>query len=246
MALPFLPTSAHLFTDLYVVFVLTTIALLTALPFTLLLNALVMMAVRSTRRLQTKSNILLACLAATDFMVGLTVQPLFITMEIFFLEGNRVNGFCTLKNLSGHLFHILCLVSLFHLVLISLERCLAIKHPFYYDNHITSTRLITAAAIAWTIAMLSKILDIFSITKKSFVITTHDVLTILSIPVIVASHVAVYIEARQHQQQIVSQQVPLEAKQEFVKEKKALKTTSFIISTVLLCYLPSIILMVIN
>lgn len=244
-ALPFWPTDMHVkFTAVYVVLVFTTIASLITLPFTVLLNVLVMLAVKSTRRLQTKSNILLACLAATDLMVALTVQPSYITMEIYFLEGKNINDFCTLEKLSGHVFHVLCAVSLFHLVLISLERYLAIKHTFFYDRHITATRLIIAAAVAWMVALFSKILEFLAITKKSVVFTIHDVLTILSIPVIVAFHVAVYIEVRRHEQHIISQLVSLQAKQDFYKEKKALKTTTFIILTVFLCYLLSIILMI--
>ena len=37
-----------------------------ACPFTVLLNVMVIMAVKRRTRLQTNSNILLACLAATD------------------------------------------------------------------------------------------------------------------------------------------------------------------------------------
>ena len=82
-----------------------------------------MAAVKFTRRLQTKSNILLASLAVTDFMYGrIDFQPLFVTMEINFLRGISVNQFCTLKKFSGKMFDLLCGASLCHLVLISLER----------------------------------------------------------------------------------------------------------------------------
>jgi hypothetical protein len=47
---------------------------LAACPFTILLNALVMFAVKTKRRLQTHPDILLACLALTDLMVGLVLS----------------------------------------------------------------------------------------------------------------------------------------------------------------------------
>jgi len=47
-------------------------------PLTVLLNVLVIMAVKRRRRLQSNSNILLACLATTDAFTGLLVQPSFI------------------------------------------------------------------------------------------------------------------------------------------------------------------------
>ena len=40
-------------------------------PMTILLNLLVMIAVKTKVRLQSMSNIALACLASTDLMVGL-------------------------------------------------------------------------------------------------------------------------------------------------------------------------------
>ena len=59
---------------------------LAACPLTIMLNALVMVAVKTRRRLQTHPNILLACLALTDLMVGLLLQPIHITKTIFLLQ----------------------------------------------------------------------------------------------------------------------------------------------------------------
>ena len=64
---------------------------LAACPFAIFLNALVMVAVKTKRRLQTHPNIPLAYLALTDLMVGLVVQPLHITKTIFLLQ---VKDFC--------------------------------------------------------------------------------------------------------------------------------------------------------
>ncbi|XP_078364266.1 histamine H2 receptor-like [Oculina patagonica] len=241
---PFWERSANLFYAVDIVLVFTTTALLITLPFTIFMNALVMAAVKSTRRLRTKPNILLVCLAATDFMVGLTVQPLFITMKIYFLRGITVDQFCTLEKVSGKMFDILCGVSLFHLVLISLERYLAIRHTFFYGNHITTLRLAIASATTWLIVLILTILEFYDVHVQFPVIAIgiDDFLIISSIPIIITLHIVVYIEVRRHEHQIISQQVSLIAKLNFLKEKKALKTTSFIILAVFICYFPSIIL----
>ena len=47
-------------------------------PFTVLLNALVIIAVKTRPTLQSNANILLACLAATDAVSGVLAQPSFI------------------------------------------------------------------------------------------------------------------------------------------------------------------------
>ena len=63
----------------------TAVLNLAACPFTIFLNALVMIAMKTKRRLQTHPNILLACLALTDLMVGLVIQPIHTAMTIFLL-----------------------------------------------------------------------------------------------------------------------------------------------------------------
>ena len=47
-------------------------------PFTVLLNALVIIAVKTRPTLQSNANILLACLAAIDAVSGVLAQPSFI------------------------------------------------------------------------------------------------------------------------------------------------------------------------
>jgi len=49
---------------------------------TIFLNAVVIFAVATRSRLQSNSSILLACLAGTDLMSGLVVQPLTIAVEM--------------------------------------------------------------------------------------------------------------------------------------------------------------------
>ncbi len=131
-------------------------------------------------------------------------------------------------------------MSLFHLVLINLERCLAVKHPFYYDSHITSARLIIPSVITWILALFLGIMDFLEIYFEFLMVLFEDVIIPCTVPIIVICQIVVYIEVRRHQKQIASQQVKLEARQKFVKEKKALKTTTIIIITVFLCYFPAI------
>ncbi|KAL9960301.1 hypothetical protein ACROYT_G033746 [Oculina patagonica] len=57
--------------------------------FIILLNILVMVAVKTKQQLRTKSNVALACLATTDLVVGLVVQPLHIASLTFILKGEK-------------------------------------------------------------------------------------------------------------------------------------------------------------
>ena len=92
-------------TDVHSVLLFTTVMLLVFLPFTILLNILVIVAVNSTHELRTTSNILLACLATTDLLIALTIQPCFIAMEVYFIQGRSVAEFCVLEKVSGIFFY---------------------------------------------------------------------------------------------------------------------------------------------
>ena len=58
-------------------------------PFTVLLKALVIKAVRGKLRLRTYNNIFLACLAMTDVLTGLFRQPSYVLWRIFLMFGLR-------------------------------------------------------------------------------------------------------------------------------------------------------------
>ena len=115
---------------LEVSYIITIIINSITCPFTVLLNVLVIMAVKRRPRLQTNSNILLACLAATDALSGLIVQPLFIVWKISLILGvGNSEGFSYFHNA----FLITAVLSSsLHLMLVTFERLLAMKFTMRY------------------------------------------------------------------------------------------------------------------
>ena len=63
-------------------------------PVIILMNFLVIVAVKTRPSLQTMYRILLACLAETDLLVGTIIQPTFITTEIIAIAGGSTNTHC--------------------------------------------------------------------------------------------------------------------------------------------------------
>lgn len=221
-----------------VFFVIAAVIESLSCPFTVLLNALVMVAVKTKRRLQTNLNILLASLALTDLVVGVIVQPLHITTTVFHLQGKDPGDVC--KVMSAFLISFLSFsaASLFHLALISVERYLAIKHTFIHGTVVTKRRLMVVTILIWSVIPLRVVLA----HVRVFSLIFQGVIVIL----MVLFQVLVYREARQHEKQILSNQVSLEARAKFEKEKKALKLTTTIILAIGLCYVPTFILVFIS
>ena len=201
-----------------------------ACPFACFLNALVIVAVKTKRRLQTHSKILLACLALTDLISGVVVQPLHGAMTIFLLQGKGFNEFCGINLTFTVSFVVVFCASLSHLVLISGERYLTIKYSFTHNKVVTKPRIIVSSAIAWIAAII--IFIFFS--KSMFIAFTVFVITWLCS--VICLQVLVYKKAKHHEKQILAQQISVEAKARFKKEKKALKLTTLVIPVIFLSF----------
>ena len=219
---------------------LVTIFNLPVSPATILLNVLVMIAVKTRPPLRNKYNALLACLAGTDLMTGLLGQPLFIAEQIYRLANSPASEFCAIPYVARRFSGTFLTISLQLLAIISIERYLAIKYPLKYDDIITRRRLISVVILAWSHVLLTILHSLYKdITLVAFLRT----ITIFpSIFILIVCHIAVYYEARKQMQKIKTQQMSVEAKTAFLKEKKALKTTTLVVGLVLLSYIPKTLL----
>ena len=220
----------------YTVVVFTIIINATTLPFTILLNLLVMAAVATKGRLQRKSNIALACLATADLMVGIIGQPLMIAVTITTLQGKTTNETCSIQTAAKLCNNFLVICSLVHLLLISAERYLAIMHPYKHMFIVTKFRLLVASAVAWIICSILHLFLLFY--NPSTFWSANKLLGGAFIVIIVVCHAIVYKETRRHEKQIAAQQVSPEARENFLKEKRALKLTATVVSVLIFCYLP--------
>ena len=110
-------------------------------PVVILLNVLVILAVKTTHRLQNNHNILLACLAGTDLLVGTVTQPIFIAAEVFVIAGGSVFTYCKIIN---NYTNFPVFASSLHLVSISVERYVAMKYALRYQQIVTKQRLAVA------------------------------------------------------------------------------------------------------
>ncbi|XP_078361642.1 adenosine receptor A2a-like [Oculina patagonica] len=229
-----LPPSA---TEAKAVLIFLAVILVVTSPFTAALNALVIIAVKTKSRLRAnKSNILLACLATTDLMVGVIVQPMYAAFMITFALGDTSNGSCVLQNLTQIFRSVPCDTSLIHLALISGERYLAMKHTFAYNTGlVTEARLLISSALAW---LFSLILQMPLFFKQAAFFVINNLFIVLSIAMITFCQITVYREVRRHEKELSTQQVTEEARQKFLKDKKAFKLTTTIVVVLFLCYIP--------
>ena len=130
-------------------------------PFTVLLNVLVIIAVKRRPRLQTNANILLACLAVT--------QPSFILWKTFQLLSmtNFVNIMAMIHNC--------CIVtisvcSLLHLMLVTCERLIAIKFTMHYHIFVTKRTIKLSVSACW---FFSIFVDVLGLTRQGKIVRVY-------------------------------------------------------------------------
>ena len=219
--------------EMSVALVSLTIVNLLVSPLTIFLNVLVIFAVKTTPQLRSKYNVLLACLAGTDIMTGALGQPLFIAEIIYRLTGSPASDFCAIAYAARRFIRTSVISALQYLALISIERYISIKFPFKYHDIVTKRLLIVSVVLVWSLVFpiiffsIYK-LDILNYYSQGFVIC-------LTIFIIIFCRIASYHEARTR---IAGKLTTQSSKAKFLKEKKALKTTSFVIGVVLLCCIP--------
>ena len=212
-------------------------------PCSILLNVLVIVAVKTSPRLKSNHHILLASLAGTDLLTGAISQPLLIAEEIYLLKGSSLNSysFCFLRNVSAITAMTPVIASLQHLALLSIERYLAITYPFKYLELITELPLNASVVTVWAVATLFTVLTSVYTVNNTFILNFRRVITVASISILIFCHFAVYREARSQILKIATQQISTEARAVFLKEKKALNITTMVIGVVFLSFVPLII-----
>ena len=226
-----------------IIFSLLSITLnVVTLPFVVVMNALIIIVIKTRRRLQTMYNIMLASLAGTDLVVGIISQPIFVAQEIFLFTGPPMTEYCRVYRMTAWVYLPPAVASLIQLSFLSVERYTAIKYALKYDGIVTSTRLTAAVVCSWLIANV-QVMGRFSNSRLLSVIASYFLLSAVffSILVIMYCHITVYFVSRRHMKQIKSELFSREDTVKFLKDRKALITTTIIIVALFVSYTPGIV-----
>ena len=212
-------------------------------PLTVLLNVLVIMAVKKRPQLRTNTNILLACLAATDaVLTGLLVQPSFILWKTLQLLGRTSQETTVATRFQNSSLRTAFMFSSLHLMLVTGERLMAIKFTTRYPYVVTKQNIKHAVTVLWISAIIWGIAELVAQINSKGVIGYMNVplafVLISCVLFITCSYVILYRETLRQRKKIKTQQLPQEAVERFAKENKALKTTVYIVGAVVICLLP--------
>ncbi|XP_015822346.3 trace amine-associated receptor 13c-like [Nothobranchius furzeri] len=127
--------------------------LLSCISFiTVALNLLVIISISHFRQLHTPTNILLLSLAVSDLLVGLLLMPVeIIYIEICWFLGDIL---CTLYYISDY---VITSASVANMVLISLDRYLAICYPLHYATKVNKNRTQISVSLCWICSVVYRL-----------------------------------------------------------------------------------------
>uniref|UniRef100_H2RRT0 G-protein coupled receptors family 1 profile domain-containing protein n=1 Tax=Takifugu rubripes TaxID=31033 RepID=H2RRT0_TAKRU len=206
---------------------------------TVTLNLLVIISISHFRQLHTPTNTLLLSLAVSDLVVGLLVMP---------IEGLRYVEMCwwlgsLMCALTPYVSYCVLSASVGNMVLISIDRYLAICDPLLYTTKVTLTRAKIAICLCWACSLLYNSCHGECVVVISHISGTVDLFITFVLPctVMVVMYMRVFIAAVAQMRVIRIQNVALAvnaAPRVTKSEWKAARTLGIVITVFLLCFCP--------
>ncbi|XP_051259311.1 trace amine-associated receptor 13c-like [Dicentrarchus labrax] len=149
------PVRPH-FETMLIYILLSSISLLTVV-----LNLLVIISISHFKQLHTPTNLILLSLAVSDFFVGFVM-----CFQIIHLDGCWFLGdlMCALGQ---YLAYIITSASVGTMVLISVDRFVAICHPLHYSTEITEKRVQVCVCLCWVCSVIFQSLILKDILEKT-------------------------------------------------------------------------------
>ncbi len=194
-------------------------------------NTLVLAAILGTPSLRSPSTIFLCSLAASDLLVGLAVQPVYVayhlTENVSVHQAGSTLAFFALG------------VSLSTMTAISVDRFLALHYHMRYPNLMTTQRAMYISAILWLYCFILSFLVFWNRDAYDFVVTVNIAICIL---LSTFCYIRIYRIVRHHQLQIQAQkhvvEINSEDNQNTQPSTKSAKTTFIYYVVMILCYTP--------
>ena len=201
-------------------------------------NTLILVALHKESSLHAPSKLLFRTLATTDLCVGLISEPLFVTYLISIL--NEAWNICpyvyAVFSITGQ---ILCGVSLFTLIAISVDRLLALILGLRYRQVVTLKRIYRITVVFW---VLSTAQATTLLLKKPITSWYVGVVVALCVVTAIFSYTKIFLTLRHnqiHAQGNVGQGQPNQTVQlNLARYKKTVSSAVWVQLALVVCYLP--------
>lgn len=225
--------------DRYITNLLTALLNLALVPFALTSNFLVMFVITRSSSMYSPSNVLLACLALSDFLVGLIVQPLYSGFRL--MENLSLYVPCAYRVAYSESFWICYGVSFITLSALSCERYLALRLHLRYNELVTTKGVLQLAASIWILDVLLTSLQ--WVDHGAFVRNMQIAIFLLCVLITLFVQIKIVGIIRRHQRQIEETSHPSSTSQlnSFSVQSKLAKNIMYIVGFYLMFNIPVLV-----
>ena len=255
------------------VFIVVTVFLVLIMLATLFGNALVITAVYLFHRLRRMTNFFIISLAVSDLLVALGHLPLRIDQSTHNMNWcfDKADGVVTTCAYWIAVDTVFSSASICNLVVISIDRFLAITKPFEYRSRMTKRVGFSLIAFVWVYALLWGVLSLvdwtgestpnnphISVTFKAdaqerscgkkdrvYYTTAMAVALFLPLLIVIVTYSCVFRVAFTQAKAVASLD-PNKGKKHILRELKATKTIAVVIGAFIVCWLPGFIMIVLS
>ena len=199
-------------------------------------NALVLAAIIRTPSIRSTSVILLCSLAVSDFLVGLSAQPLYIARELT-NESILHNWLVPIMGFS------VLVVTVLTMAAISVDRFMALHYHMRYVTLVTRSRVKYTLVIIWLISFVISGFYFWNNRVNKFLL---GVIVIICLLISTFCYIRIFRIVRHHQLQIHAQQQAVESlnaenNTNMLRLKKSAMNTFVFYIALIICYFPSCI-----
>ena len=203
-------------------------------------NLLVIRALMNNSTIPATIKKLFLSLAFSDLAVGLCPQLITAIISAVLLKmassEDDLAFFCpTVLIVLLYFMHLLAVASFLNVIVIALDRLLAVSLHLRYQELVTPTRVTIVLVSLWLTSCVSAFLYIFLLKG----IAVAAVITVIGYVLTTAAYVRIYKVVKYHQNQIYSQnQLQNAQTREALKQRKSAYNSLFVSVVFLGCYLP--------
>lgn len=217
-------------------------------------NILVISTLCGFKEMRSPTYAIVCSLAAADLIIGVFVIPFAATEEIL-RRWVFPSGYCYWRTAID-----VCssTSSILHILVVSMERYIAVVHPFWYRPLVRASTVAATLLVTWILAcgngaiiLFSDVWkdptyqDLFDDPNQCFIAFNNLYLQVTStfvffVPafVVVMTNVKIWKEAQRHVRQISAIQSTAEEKTKILRDRKASKIITIVVAAFIGCWLP--------